>query len=193
MWPGRLQGPVIVRLRWLTGSGLCGTLQRRSKNNGGFAVKGTVLAVATLLLFGCAQPSGNSPAGVASGPDLKAQIDANNAAWAAAANRGDAAAVAAMYTDTATMLPPGMEMQKGRAAIQKTIAAIGGSGVRNFALTALDVAQVGPDTAREIGRVTADAPGPKKKLIRIEGKYVVIWKQIGGKWLLDVDIWNLNK
>jgi len=145
-------------------------------------------AAAALTLFGCAQPTMAPPA-----PDLKAQIDANNAAWSASANRGDAAAVAAMYTENATMLPPGMDMQKGRAAIEKTIATIGGSGVRNFVLTAIDVSQVGPDTAREIGRVTVEAPAPKKKWVTLTGKYVVIWKQVAGKWLLDVDIWNLNK
>jgi uncharacterized protein (TIGR02246 family) len=153
-------------------------------------MKNAMLAATVLLLFGCSQPPPAPPAPV---PNLKAQIDANNAAWAAAANRGDAAAVAAMYTENATMLPPGMEMQQGRAAIQKTIAAIGGSGIKNFALTAIDVSQVGPDTAREIGRVTADAPAPKKKFVKVEGKYVVIWKQVAGKWMLDVDIWNLNK
>lgn len=141
-----------------------------------------------LLSAGCASSGGQAPAAA-----LKAQIDANNAAWAAAANKGDAAGVAAMYTEGAAMLPPGMPMQKGRAAIQKTVETLGGAGVRNFALTALDVSQVGPDTAREIGKFAADVPGPKKKLVGIEGKYVVIWKQVAGKWLLDVDIWNMNK
>ncbi len=145
-----------------------------------------MLAATVLVLFGCAQPMTAPPA-----PDLKAQIDANNAAWAAAANRGDAAAIAAMYTENATMLPPGMDMQKGRAAIEKTIAALG--RVRNFALTAIDVAQVGPDTAREIGRFTGEGLTPRNKWIPLNGKYVVIWKQVAGKWLLDVDIWNLNK
>lgn len=146
----------------------------------------TAIAVASLLILaGCGQPTVI--------PNLKAQIDANNAAWVAAANKGDAAAVAAMYTETATMLPPGMDAQKGRAAIQKTIAGIGAAGVRNIEITALDVAQAGPDTAREIGKVTFDVPGPKKQMVKAEGKYVVIWKQVGGKLLLDVDIWNMNK
>jgi ketosteroid isomerase-like protein len=83
------------------------------------------------------------------------------------------------------MLPPGMDIQKGRAAIEKTIAAIGGSGIRNFALTAIDVSQVGPDTAREIGRFSLEAPAPKKKWVKVNGKYVVVWKQVAGKWLLD--------
>jgi len=151
-------------------------------------MKRAIAAASLLVLFGCAQPT---PPPVA--PDLKARIDANNAAWAAAANRGDAAAVAAMYTENATMLPPGMDIQRGRAAIEKTVAGIGGSGIRNITLTAIDVSQVGPDTAREIGRVTAEVPGPRKRLVPLQGKYVVIWKLVAGQWLLDVDIWNLNK
>ena len=59
-----------------------------------------------------------------------------------------------------------MNVQVGRAAIQKTIAAIGGSGIKNFALASVDVQQVGPDTAREIGRFSLDAPGPKKKTVK---------------------------
>jgi uncharacterized protein (TIGR02246 family) len=151
-------------------------------------MKIAMLAATAVVLFGCAQPMPAPPA-----PNLKAQIDANNAAWAAAANRGDAAAVAAMYTENATMLPPGVDIQQGRAAIEKTIAKIGGSGIRNFALIAIDVSQVSPDTAREIGRFSLEAPAPKKKWMKVDGKYVVVWKQVAGKWLLDVDIWNTNK
>jgi len=48
----------------------------------------------------------------------KATIVRLNDAWAAAFNRGDASAVAAMYTADAFALPPGAEMVKGHAAIE---------------------------------------------------------------------------
>jgi len=48
----------------------------------------------------------------------KATIVKLNDAWAAAFNKGDASAVAAMYTEDAFVLPPGGEMVKGRAAIE---------------------------------------------------------------------------
>lgn len=153
-------------------------------------MKNVALAAVPLLLFGCAQPT---PAPAPPVPDLRAQIDANNAAWAAAANRGDAASIAAMYTENATMLPPGVEMQKGRAAIEKTVASIGRSGLRNFTLNTVALDQIGPDTAREVGQFTVDAPAPKKHWMKVYGKYVVIWKLVNGKWMLDTDIWNTNK
>jgi len=151
-------------------------------------VRNVSIAALLLSLAACAPPGGIWPSS-----DLKARIDENNAAWSAAANRGDAAAVAALYTENATMLPPGTDIQVGRAAVEKTIAVLGRAHIRNFALTAVDVSQVGPDTAREIGRFSLEAPGPRKQWAKVEGKYVVIWKLVGGKWLLDVDIWNANK
>ena len=53
----------------------------------------------------------------------KAVIQKVDDKWAEAFNKGDAAALAAMYTEDAYMLPPGAEMMKDRRAI----AAFGGS------------------------------------------------------------------
>jgi uncharacterized protein (TIGR02246 family) len=55
----------------------------------------------------------------------KATIEKLNDAWTAAFNKGDAAAVAAMYTLDAVVLPPGADMVKGRAAIESLLAASG--------------------------------------------------------------------
>jgi len=48
----------------------------------------------------------------------KATIEKLNDVWTAAFNKGDAAAVAALYTEDAYVLPPGSAMVKGRAAIE---------------------------------------------------------------------------
>ena len=48
----------------------------------------------------------------------KAEIQKLNDQFVAAFNKGDAAAVAAMYTQDATVLPAGAPMVKGRAAIE---------------------------------------------------------------------------
>ena len=118
--------------------------------------------------------------------DIKSQIDAADRAWVAAYAKGDAAAVAAMYTQDATVLPSGSDMVHGRGNIQafwqKTMA----SGLKVNALQPVSVEQYG-NVAREIGRATGDVNGP------VELKYVVIWKRTNGAWHLSVDIWNSNK
>src|SRR6266851_654997 len=48
----------------------------------------------------------------------KAEIQQLNDQWAAAFTKGDAAAVAAMYTEDAYVLPAGAAMVKGRAATE---------------------------------------------------------------------------
>jgi len=48
----------------------------------------------------------------------KATIQSLSDQFAKAFNTGDAAAVAALYTEDAIILPPGGEMMKGRSAIQ---------------------------------------------------------------------------
>jgi len=48
----------------------------------------------------------------------KATIQKLNDAWTAAFNKGDTAAVGAMYAEDAYVLPPGTDLVKGRAAIE---------------------------------------------------------------------------
>ena len=81
----------------------------------------------------------------------KAAIQQLNDAWTAAFNKGDGAAVAAMYTED--LLPPGADIVKGRAAIE----AFWKQAVQQFGdakLTTIDVLPLSRCAAREIGTVT---------------------------------------
>ena len=151
-------------------------------------MKALLCGVTMLVLIGSAHAADPTPAA-----DVKARIMAANDAWVAAFGKGDAAGLAALYTETATMLPPGADMQKGRAAIASFIKAVMGMGLTNVALTTEDVVRTGPSAAREIGRVAYEVPDAQKKLVKMEGKYVVNWRLVKGKWMLDTDIWNMNK
>jgi hypothetical protein len=53
--------------------------------------------------------------------------------------------------------------------------------------------RMGPTIAREIGRYSYDLQNSQKQLEKVEGKYVVLWRLVGGKWMLDTDIWNVSK
>lgn len=140
-----------------------------------------ILLVGLLLVAGAARA------------DTKADIDAANARFVAAFAGGDAAKVAALYTERATLLPAGAPVAIGRAAVEAFWAGAIKSGLKNVTLQAVSVESYGRATAREIGRFGFDAPGQGGAMTRVEGKYLVIWKKSGKSWKLDADIWNMDK
>jgi len=120
----------------------------------------------------------------------KAIIQKADDRWAEAFNKGDAAALAAMYTEDAYALPPGAEMLKGRSAIEafwrQQMQQIG-----DVKCTALDVKRLGRNAAREIGTCSfkTKAQPPQEGAL----KYAVVWEKEEGQWRLLQDIWNTNK
>lgn len=120
----------------------------------------------------------------------RATIEKLNDAWTAAFNKGDAAAVAALYTEDAYVLPPGSAMVKGRAAIE-AFWRQAAQQMTDAKLTTLDVLPLGRSAAREIGTVTLKTKSqPPQEVV---GKYAVVWRKVGRDWKLATDIWNTNK
>ena len=80
---------------------------------------------------------------LAAAPTFAQQVPAETAAtnhrFEQAFNRGDAAALAALYTETATLLPPGADLMTGRQAAQSFWQATYGSGARNLSLNTVSV------------------------------------------------------
>jgi uncharacterized protein (TIGR02246 family) len=120
----------------------------------------------------------------------KATIQKLDDQWAAAFNKGDAAAVAAMYTSDAYVLPSGAPMIHSNSDIQKFWA----DGMKQFGdvrCTALDVKPLGRNAAREIGTCTFTTKGEKPENGAL--KYAVVWQKENGQWKLLQDIWNMDK
>ena len=117
---------------------------------------------------------------------VKTSIDKANQAFTATFAKADATGLALLYTEQATILPPGAPMMKGRKNIE-AFWKQAMTGLQNLKLKSVDVKSFGT-TAREIGTFTADA-GPQQ----VVGKYVVVWKKSGKTWRLDTDIWNTDK
>jgi len=106
----------------------------------------------------------------------KATIEKLNDVWTAAFNKGDAAAVAALYTEDAYVLPPGSAMVKGRAAIE-AFWRQAAQQMSDAKLTTIDVLPLGRSAAREIGTVTLKTKSqPPQEVV---GKYVVVWRKVG--------------
>ena len=120
----------------------------------------------------------------------KATIEKLNDVWTAAFNKGDAAAVAALYSEDAYVLPPGSAMVKGRPAIE-AFWRQAAQQMTDAKLTTVDVLPLGRSAAREIGTVTLKTKSqPPQEIV---GKYVVVWRKIGREWKLATDIWNTDK
>jgi len=120
----------------------------------------------------------------------RATIEKLNDAWTAAFNKGDAAAVATLYTEDAYVLPPGSAMVKGRAAIE-AFWRQAAQQMTDAKLTTLDVLPLGRSAAREIGTVTLKTKSqPPQEVV---GKYAVVWRKVGRDWKLATDIWNTDK
>jgi carbonic anhydrase len=117
--------------------------------------------------------------------EVRDAVEAGNRAFIAAFLRGDAAAIAQLYTEDAQVIAPGEPVARGRSAIaaawQKSI----DSGVKDVALHTTEVESTG-DLASETGDVRLVA----KDGSITQGRYLVVWKREGGRWKLHRDIWN---
>jgi uncharacterized protein (TIGR02246 family) len=120
----------------------------------------------------------------------KATIQKADDKWAEAFNTGEAAALAAMYTEDAYVLPPGAEMMKGRRAIE-TFWRQQMQQIGDVKCTALDVKPLGRNAAREIG--TCSFKTKAKPPQDGAPKYAVVWEKVGSQCELLQDIWNTNK
>ncbi|MGH1478828.1 MAG: YybH family protein [Geminicoccales bacterium] len=107
-------------------------------------------------------------------------------------NGGDAAGVAAHYTDDAVLLPPNTPRIEGREGIQGVWQGLIDADVRNVALTTQEVDVFG-DVANEVGTISATAPSEDGRRAPLTGKYVAVWKRGGdGTWRMRRDIWNFD-
>jgi uncharacterized protein (TIGR02246 family) len=131
----------------------------------------------------------NSAAAVDSGADEQA-IRAHVDHWLRLVKTKDASGIAEMYAEDGAVMPPNAPIGKGRAAIQQTWASM--MGTPGFDLTfapeQIDVSSSG-DMALDRGtyRLTVAPAGTTQT---DTGKYVVVWRKIGGDWKAAADIFN---
>jgi ketosteroid isomerase-like protein len=115
--------------------------------------------------------------------NLREEIDAANGRFLKLFASNDISGVAGCYTQDAQLLVPHAEAIRGRAAIQAVFSARGGQG-HTLQFDSRELEGHG-DTAVEIGEYTrkqADGQAIDR------GKYLVIWKRIGGDWKIHRDM-----
>ncbi len=123
---------------------------------------------------------------------VRQMIEEANAKFGEAARLGDAAALAALYTEDARLLPPNSEMIEGREGIETFWGGGFQMGIKDVVLTTVDVLGMG-ELVCEIGRYDLTIQPEGQDPIKDNGKYLVVWKKaMDGTWKLHVDIWNSN-
>ena len=156
-----------------------------------------LLSAAALLLPACqaGEKSGNNiadmnaAAAVDSGADeqaIRGQVDH----WLQLVKAKDAAAIAALYTEDGAVMPPNGPIGKGRVAVQQTWASM--MATPGFDLTFTPeqiIVSSSGDMALDRGTYNLKiAPGGTAQTDT--GKYVVVWRKIGGEWKAAADIFN---
>jgi ketosteroid isomerase-like protein len=124
--------------------------------------------------------------------ELRSKIESQVKGFLAAFNRGDAAGVAAYYTEGARFLPPNAEMITGKEGIQAAWQHTMDSGVKEAGLEIIELFSMGDKLACDIGKYRLRIEPEPGVTVEDLGKYVVIWKHDGESWKMDVDIFNTS-
>lgn len=132
-------------------------------------------------LFACVLSAPQS----AAAQDAKAEITAAAETMEVAFNSRDAATLTALYTETAVVMPPGVEPLKGHEAIRAMWESLDET-TPTLALTTTDVMPMG-DLAVETGSWSMTAPDGSHA---DHGSYLAVWKKTDDGWKMIRDTWN---
>lgn len=125
----------------------------------------------------------------------RAEIEAIGDRFEQALLAEDAATLGTFYAEDAVLLPPGNPRAEGPAAIEAMFASWFAQipAPEGFTLTTDDVqlAESG-DIAYEVGTYTSRGTSPEGEAYDETGKFVVVWKNVGGEWKVAADAWNVD-
>ena len=113
--------------------------------------------------------------------------------WVGAIARGDVAAVADLYAADGAFMAPNAPAANGRKAIEAAWKGLMGlpALALEFGPTRIDIAASG-DLATDIGTYTLGFDG-KSGRVTDDGKYVVVWRKVDGRWRILADIFNSDR
>ena len=156
-----------------------------------------LLTAAAVLLPGCeatdqaaTAPAEANMSGTADPAADEQAIRGNVDRWLQHIKAKDAAAIAQFYTEDGTVMPPNMPIGKGRAAVQKVWADM--MATPGFELTFQPeqiIVSASGDMALDRGtyRLTVSPGGTQQT---DTGKYLVVWRKVGGEWKAAADMFN---
>jgi ketosteroid isomerase-like protein len=139
-----------------------------------------VAMIAAMVVAAGCTPQGHSyPEGD------RAALEAKAGGWIDSFNAGDAEAIAALHSLDAKLFPPNMPPVNGRSDIQAFWQGFMDTGLKGE--LHIDELDVGGNLGTRVGSYKVlGADGT----VMDEGRFVEIWKYVGGEWHFHRDIWN---
>ena len=123
--------------------------------------------------------------------DPAAEIAAVNAEFDAAFQAGDAAAIAAIFTEDATMLAPGWTPLRGRSNIEEQYAAFLRAGFHDIEHVTDSLDPIGEETLVEVSHYAVKRTDGEGKTFDERGKSLTIWRRDDdGAWRIWMDMFN---
>ena len=120
----------------------------------------------------------------------RVHIDKQNKKYMEFYNNGDASGVADLHMDDALVMPPNIDMVKGKESIKKAISDEISAGATDLVFTTLDM-YGNEEYVTEVGRFLLNVKDKGEIVMTDSGKYIVLWEQVSkNNWLMKADIWN---
>lgn len=132
------------------------------------------------------------PASQAADGGMRATLEQFNSTWNQALNSGNASAVAALYTEQATLSPGNGQTLVGRGEIEKLFKSFIDNGVHNHTI---EIVEAGGDDrlAYQVARWSANGAEKDGKKPAFGGILMsVAEKGSDGRWLTRSHVWNLS-
>jgi len=154
----------------------------------------TVLLAVVLVLTACAPREPEPAAEATAGAEFEAAMNSLRDAYVAAANAGDAAGLANLFTDDAVQMEPNRPVVAGKEAIQSRFQEMYQTYSENLAVS-VDERAVAGDWGYGRGSYTLTlTPKAGGNPIEDIGKWLnVVQRQADGSWKIARHIWNSNK
>ena len=122
----------------------------------------------------------------------RADVEAGERRWLERMNGGDAAGVAALYSSTARLMPPNLDILAGRDAIEAFCKEFTAMAAK-LSFELLTVHEAG-EMSVAVGTYTLDFEPPGAGPQHDRGKFIEVWRrEHDGEWRIVDDIFNSSE
>ena len=140
----------------------------------------------TIIFSSCSNEAAKTETAVFSLDSAKAAIAASNKIFGECWATGDSTKFANCYAPDACINPPNMPKMCGSAAITAFFNGGVKMGLKNIVITTEEVFG-GKDGVIETGTYDMQVAN---NVSAEKGKFIVMWKEVDGKWKMYRDVWN---